>query len=303
MMLHNDSDLFRQIVLLTSEAMEVDSSIIEKDYYITTFLKSLALRQPQILFKGGTSLSKCYRLIKRFSEDIDLNLDYGKRPSESQRRHLKENIISTIEEFGFKLTNPEQVHSRRDYNKYIIGFPSIFSYSVINQHLVVETSVFLRSYPNRKMAAASFIYDYLQQEKREDLIEQFSLEPFELNVQGIERTFIDKLFAVGDYYLANKTAEHSRHIYDLYKIFDVIKINETLKTLFRHVRKERSEHTSCLSAQENINLKALLQKIIDENVYERDYESITANLLFEKVSYKTAVDVLQEIVNSGLLDD
>ena len=228
-MLHDSRDLFRQIVLLASEAMRIDSGIIEKDYYVTMFLKSLVARQPQILFKGGTSLSKCYRLIKRFSEDIDLNLVCEKRPSEGLRRHLKENIVSTIKEFGFELTNPEQVRSRRDYNKYIIDFPSVFDFTAIKQYLIVETSVFLRAYPSRKMTAASFIYDYLKQEKREDLITQFSLEPFELNVQELERTFIDKLFAVGDYYLDNKLMEHSRHIYDLYKMFDVVEIKDVYK--------------------------------------------------------------------------
>ena len=302
-MLHDDRDLFRQIILLTSEAMGIDAGIIEKDYYVTMFLKSLVAKQPQILFKGGTSLSKCYRLIKRFSEDIDLNLECEKRPSEGQRRHLKENIVSTIEGFGFELTNSEQVRSRRDYNKYIIDFPSVFEFATIKQYLVVETSVFLRSYPSRKMAASSFIYDYLEQEKREDIISKYSLEPFELNVQGVERTFIDKLFAVGDYYLDNKITEHSRHIYDLYKMFDVVQINDSLRKLFRLVRKERSGHTTCLSAQENIDFKTLLQKIIDENAYKSDYEAITESLLFEKVSYENAISKLQKIVNSGLLDD
>ncbi len=303
MMLHDDRDLFRQIVLLTAEAMGIDSGIIEKDYYVTMFLKSLAAKQPQILFKGGTSLSKCYKLIKRFSEDIDLNLECEIRPTEGQRRHLKENIVSTIEEFGFKLTNPDQVRSRRDYNKYIIDFPSVFDFAAIKQYLIVETSVFLRAYPSRKMAAASFVYDYLKQEKREDIITQFSLEPFELNVQRVERTFIDKLFAVGDYYLDNKTMEHSRHIYDLYKMFDAVAINNSLRKLFQLVQKERSRHAACLSAQENVNLKALLQQIINENAYKSDYEAITASLLFEKVPYETAIGALQKIVDSGLLDE
>ena len=302
-MLHDDRDLFRQIVLLTAEAMGIDSGIIEKDYYVTMFLKSLAAKQPQILFKGGTSLSKCYKLIKRFSEDIDLNLECEIRPTEGQRRHLKENIVSTIEEFGFKLTNPDQVRSRRDYNKYIIDFPSVFDFAAIKQYLIVETSVFLRAYPSRKMAAASFVYDYLKQEKREDIITQFSLEPFELNVQRVERTFIDKLFAVGDYYLDNKTMEHSRHIYDLYKMFDAVAINNSLRKLFQLVQKERSRHAACLSAQENVNLKALLQQIINENAYKSDYEAITASLLFEKVPYETAIGALQKIVDSGLLDE
>ena len=55
------------------------------------------------------------KLIQRFSEDIDLNLEGEKRPSEGQRRHLKESIVSTIEEFGFALRDPDRVMSRRDY--------------------------------------------------------------------------------------------------------------------------------------------------------------------------------------------
>lgn len=302
MMLHNEKELFKQVVLLTSEATGIDSGIIEKDYYVTIFLKSLVEKQPQIIFKGGTSLSKCHKLIKRFSEDIDLNLECETRPTESQRKHLKENIISTINDFDFELTNPENVKSRRDYNKYNIDFPSVFDFITIKQYLIVETSVFLRAYPSKRMTATSFVYDYLKQENREDIISQFSLEPFELNVQGVERTFIDKLFAVGDYYLDNKITEHSRHIYDLYELFNVVKIDNSLKELFKTVQKERSGHTACLSAQEGVNLKDLLQNIIDKNAYKNDYESITAGLLFKKVPYETAIDALQKIINSGLLD-
>ena len=74
MMLHDDKELFKQIILLTSENTGIDSGIIEKDYYVTMFLKSLVKKQPQIIFKGGTSLSKCHKLIKRFSEDIETGL-------------------------------------------------------------------------------------------------------------------------------------------------------------------------------------------------------------------------------------
>lgn len=303
MMLHNDKALFRQAVLLTSETFGIDSGIIEKDYYVTMFLKLLVEKQPQIIFKGGTSLSKCHKLIKRFSEDIDLNLECDQRPTEGQRRHLKESIVATVHEFGFNLTNPDDVRSRRDYNKYIIDFPTVFDFPTIKQYLIVETSVFLRAYPSQRMSAASFIYDYLKQEQREDIIAQFSLAPFELNVQGMERTFIDKLFAVGDYYLDHKVTEHSRHLYDLYKLFEVIEINDSLKDLFALVRTERSGHAACLSAQEGVDLKNLLQEIIDKNIYKSDYEAITTGLLFEEVPYETVRSSLQKIINSGLLDE
>lgn len=283
--------------------MGIEPGIIEKDYYVTMLLKSLVEKEPRIIFKGGTALSKCHKLIKRFSEDIDLSLECETRPTEGQRRHLKTNILSAIDDFGFELTNAENVRSRRDYNKYIIDFSSAFDLATIKQYLVVETSIFLRAYPNSIMPATSFVYDYLKQENREDIISRFSLEPFELKVQKVERTFIDKLFAVGDYYLANRITEHSRHIYDLYKLFDAVENNDSLRALFELVRKERSGHTACLSAQEGVNLKGLLQKIIEEDAYKTDYEAITEGLLFEEVSYGTAIGALEKIIESGLLDE
>ena len=116
-MLHNDKELFEQAVLMASEMLNIDSGIVEKDYYVTMFLKELVKKQPNIIFKGGTSLSKCHKLIQRFSEDIDLALLCEDRPSEGQRRGLKRNIVSVVDDFGFQLTNLDAVHSRRDYNR------------------------------------------------------------------------------------------------------------------------------------------------------------------------------------------
>lgn len=69
-MLYKDRDSFEQVILKVSEDTGIDASIIEKDYYVTLFLKRIVEVIPNIIFKGGTSLSKCYKLIKRFSEDI-----------------------------------------------------------------------------------------------------------------------------------------------------------------------------------------------------------------------------------------
>lgn len=301
-MLYQNKDLFTQLILLVSEDTGIAPGIVEKDYYVTIFLKNLVKIQPEIIFKGGTSLSKCYQLIQRFSEDIDLNLECETRPTQGQRRKMKENIVAIIDEFKFTLANPEQVKSRRDYNKYIVDFPSVFSFPNLKQYLIVETSVFLRAFPACEMAATSLIYEYLKREKQEDIIEKFSLEPFMICVQDARRTFVDKLFAVGDYYLEEKIMEHSRHIYDLYKLYDAVEINDELKELYEIVRKERSNHVACVSAQDGVDLKQLLQEVIVKKVYKQDYESVTAGLLFEEVSYDTAITALQKIVKSGLLD-
>ena len=299
-MLHNDHSLFEQVILRVSEDTGIEASIIEKDYYVTLFLQRIVAQLPNIIFKGGTSLSKCYKLINRFSEDIDLNIETETHPTEGQRKKLKEVIVSNINEFGFTLTNPDKVRSRRDYNRYIVDYPTIFSTSYLKEHLIVETAVYIKAYPCKRMLASSLIYDYLERNGYTDLIEQYGLYPFELNVQAAERTLVDKVFALGDYYLSDAVHEHSRHVYDIYKLLDVVTLDDSMKELVRSVREERKPHVNCRSAKDGIDMNALLQEIVDKAVYRQDYEDITAKILFENVPYETATTALRKIIASGI---
>ena len=76
MRLHTDSDAFTALLNLISDATGIRSDILEKDYYITLFLKELSEWQVELpaFFKGGTALYKALGCIRRFSEDIDLTV-------------------------------------------------------------------------------------------------------------------------------------------------------------------------------------------------------------------------------------
>lgn len=299
-MLHNDPSLFEQVILRVSEDTGIEASIIEKDYYVTLFLQRIVAQQPNIIFKGGTSLSKCYKLINRFSEDIDLGINTETHPTEGQRKKLKEAIVSILDEFGFILTNSDKVRSRRDYNRYVVEYPTVFPTSYLKEHLIVETAVYIKAYPCKRMLASSLIYDYLERNGYADLIEQYGLQPFALDVQTAERTLIDKVFALGDYYLCDAVHEHSRHVYDIYRLVDVVTLDDSMKELVRSVRGERKPHVNCRSAKDGIDVNALLQEIVDKAVYKQDYEEITARILFEEVPYETAITALQKIIASGV---
>lgn len=83
MYLHNDKDLFTEVITEANAQTGIAESIIEKDYYVTMILKLLAKSNPDIVFKGGTSLSKCFHLINRFSEDIvSSSLNISENPGE-----------------------------------------------------------------------------------------------------------------------------------------------------------------------------------------------------------------------------
>lgn len=299
-MLHNDRENFEQIILKVSEETGIEASIIEKDYYVTLFLKRIVEVIPNIIFKGGTSLSKCYKLINRFSEDIDLNIETDKRPTEGQRKKLKEAIVSIIDEFGFSLENAENVRSGRTFNRYIIDYPTVFSAHYLKQHLMIETAVHIKAYPCKKMQATSIIYDYLNNNGYYSLIEKYKLEPFEVNVQMAERTFVDKLYALGDYYLSNAIAEHSRHIYDIYKLSEIVALDDSLRVLAKEVYMEREPHVQCRSAKQDIDMNILLQEIVDKEIYKTDYENITMRMLFEEIPYETAIEKLKRVVEYKL---
>ena len=299
-MLHHNRETFEQVILRVAEDKKIAPEIIEKDYYVTLFLKRIKELQPNLIFKGGTSLSKCYKLINRFSEDIDLNIETETKPTEGQRKNLKSNIVSVIDEFGFTLSNPDKIHSRRDYNKYIIDYPTVFNSDYLKENLIVETAVYIKAYPCKEMQATSIIYDYLKENGYDSLIVEYNLEPFNVNVQAAERTLIDKLYALGDYYLSDSVQEHSRHIYDIYKLLDIVELNDDLRNLAKAVFAERKGHVQCHSAKEDIDMNKLLQEIIDNEAYKKDYQDITEKIVFDNIGYSTAIKAVQTVVDSKL---
>jgi hypothetical protein len=76
--IHNDPE-FQDLLRIVAEARQIPVSLIEKDYWVTHTLWALQTMGLEVWFKGGTSLSKGFGLIQRFSEDLDLKLEGGKR--------------------------------------------------------------------------------------------------------------------------------------------------------------------------------------------------------------------------------
>ena len=301
-MLHHNRELFEQVVLQASEYLQIDAAIIEKDYYVTLLLQEIVKQQPDIIFKGGTSLSKCYRIIDRFSEDIDLTIFLDEKPTESQRKRLKENIVSAIERQEMTLTNPDEIRSRREYNCYLVSYPSIFSENYLKPHLQVETTIFFRTYPTKVMPAASYIYDYLSENDYTEFITQYQLEPFEICVQTADRTLVDKVFALCDYYMSGSVTEHSRHIYDIFRLSEIVFPGQNLKDLAEEVREERQPHKTCLSAADGVSVNAILREIIDNEAFKEDYKNKTRSLLFTQVSYDTAISALEKLIEANVFE-
>ena len=301
MVLHKDKENFDIAIRAASRHFNVSPAIIEKDYYVTLVLCELAKQVPDLLFKGGTSLSKCHKIIDRFSEDIDITLD-SEHQSQGKRRNLKHTIVEICNNLGLNLLNENEIKSRRDYNCYKIDYSAGHSLSGLNPQLLVETVFIVNAFPDEVKKASSMIYDYLKATQNDEAIALYELEPFDIRVQTLDRTLVDKVFAVCDYMLENKTERQSRHIYDLSRLITLVSLDDSLKALIKEVREDRKSGTKCYSAQDGVNVPELLQRIIDTKFFKKDYEESTEKLLSTPVTYEEAIKALDMIIASGVFE-
>lgn len=298
--LHENKEEFRNAVLFAADQNRLATAAVEKDYYVTLILEGLKERLPFIVFKGGTSLSKCHKVISRFSEDIDVTIDT--KLSQGQMGKVKDAIKTVAEELGLTIPNIDETRSRRSYNKYLLAYDSVIE--MLNEDLkpmvILETSFAEVSFPTVILPVHSYIGDMMEIEAPE-MVETYGLRPFEMKVQGIDRTMIDKVFAICDYYMKGDVRRHSRHIYDIYKMLPMVPINDDLGKLVKEVREVRAKNvTICYSAQSGVDVPSVLLEIVDKEIYRVDYESVTSRILNEQIPYNTAIRAIRRIAESGL---
>lgn len=297
--LHNDKETFSQAINLVTNKNAIRPEIVEKDYYVTMILRLLSERLPFIVFKGGTSLSKCHKAIKRFSEDIDITIDTT--ISQGQKKKVKEAIEEVSAILGLSIPNIDKTRSRRDYNRYEIEYNPIDELDdvAVLPAVILETSYTAISFPVSELPVHNYIGDMMVEEAP-DYIEKYALSPFTMKVQDISRTLADKVFAICDYYLQNKTEKHSRHLYDIYKLLPHVPQDDSFKKLVKEVRQVRALSPVCPSAKQDVDVVDLLKRIVSENVYKSDYENITENLLEEELNYEIVIPALKQIAENGM---
>ena len=137
-----NKDEWKQIIETVAAEEHRTTQMVEKDTIQSMFLLGLSRSEIQFVFKGGTSLSKAYDLIDRFSEDIDLSMN--RKPTESEKKKTKTLIMNIAKNLGCMLVNPEDIQSRHSYNKYVFEYESLFS--DIPLEMVIETSFYQAVY-------------------------------------------------------------------------------------------------------------------------------------------------------------
>lgn len=308
MRLHQNKDDFMTLVSLVADYYGLQDYQVEKDYFVSVLLKELSEGSDvPLVFKGGTSLSKCYKVINRFSEDIDLALMTSDSVvSSGVRRSMKNFILSKIENSKMEIMNQDEIRSGRDFNTYKIKFEKLFdSDEDVFSHIVIETIVVYRPYPTTTVNVNNFITNYLIEMDRSDIIDSYALTPFKMLIQSIDRTFIDKLFAICDYHIHGKYERYSRHLYDLHMIWrssllDMKTLNEIMYDVIYDRQRYDDRNPSC---KKGSCPNLILKEIIEKGVYKNDYLNVTDKLIYKTVPYEHCTDSILEIINSGIIPD
>ena len=200
MNLHSDKEAFKEIIALAAEYFGYEQSHMEKDYWVSKILRDISMSEyaDKTYFKGGTSLSKAYGLIERFSEDLDLFVFTGDKGASKQ--------------------------AEKTLNK--------------KEHLEVEIKSCdlpdkkLMFYPADKRVIKPIVTAFLESIGQEELINTYGLESFEMQCINPRKTICDKVSRLVKLSYnedaAALLAKHIRDVYDLSALYHNQEYNDYL---------------------------------------------------------------------------
>lgn len=218
---------------------------------------------------------------------------------EARRKRLKYKVLAPIaDDLGLAIRNWDSIESDKDYNAYYFSYQPVGEYlnDRIKPEVKLETALVSYAFPTEIRSVGNLAYDYLKIENQE-LAERFGLAPFEMRVQSLSRTFLDKVFALCDYYLEGKSKRYSRHLYDVNKLRELVEINDELRALALEVREHRGRLSICPSAKAGIDIRRKIHEFCDADFYKTDYGKITQYFAADSVPYEDTIRTIREVAD------
>ena len=222
MNLHEDRDVYIEFIQAAADHLSMPAIYIEKDYWVTYVLLNLSRSDfiGQLIFKGGTSLSKAHKIISRFSEDVDLAAHVVGLSANKVKHYIREAESVIAAGLTYIPDRPgESKHGtiRKTWHKYPRLIEGDFAQA--SPDLLLEINAFTTPEPFTLMPVQTLIAESLCLMRRYDLVEKYGLAAFQVNVLNVERTVAEKIMSLvrasreqdSDAELKAKI----RHIYDL----------------------------------------------------------------------------------------
>ena len=296
-----NNDLVDRIAMLQKTEQDhpgINQVAIEKDWWVTVVLKALFQTscRDSLIFKGGTSLSKGFGIIERFSEDIDLAIHHSffdiEKTSKSQRDKLRKISRKYIHETvstelnthlksmgvsGYRIENVTQVQdcngewhpidSDKDPTVILLHYPSIVenTISYIPPRVKIEISCLSMDEPTENRTIRSLIEESFKgEDSGSDCLVRTVLPT---------RTFLEKLFLLAEeFQKENPRCERmSRHLYDIEKLMDTQYGQDALAN--RALYNEIVEHRRTYYAQKHINYDLLAPSLINFMIPKQFFEA------------------------------
>lgn len=237
MKLHENKELFQDAVIATSQQKGIREIYVEKDYWVTFALFNIFKNEigKETVFKGGTALSKCFNLIQRFSEDIDLVVLRNESETGNQlKTKIKKiskcvsNVLPETDVEG--ITNKVGMIRKTAHN-----YPRTFTghFGQVRDIIIVESTWLGNFEPYTTANVSSFIYEMMLQTNQQALIDEYGMNPFEVLVLNPKRTLCEKIMSLIRFSqtqepitdLRNKI----RHSYDIHLMLK----DDSLKSFFQ----------------------------------------------------------------------
>ncbi|MBR5102829.1 MAG: nucleotidyl transferase AbiEii/AbiGii toxin family protein [Muribaculaceae bacterium] len=299
---------------------------VEKDLWVTTILQlvfSLHFAD-KLIFKGGTSLSKVWGVINRFSEDIDLSVDRslfgleGDLTKKKLKKLRKASSVFVREDFKkalqqaleyYKLSDLCTIEAEPDGigdntypepRKLFIHYKSVLTNEIEYIKPLVMLEIGSRSLfePNEKSNIHSFIEDAFP------LVET-TLSNTDIITASPGKTFLEKVFLLHELFSipgqgvnANRK---SRHLYDLYRMmnkdFALAAVNDD--ELWETIRHHREIYTSVKDMDYRPDIRQRLVLVPREDIldnWRRDYGVMCQSMIYgEKPSFNELLDSMREL--------
>ena len=305
MRLHENAEDFADLIAITAEWIGIPAAAVKRDYFIVMILQKLEKSDfaDQCVFKGGTSLSKCYPgSISRFSEDIDLTFipqeELGAKQYDKQLKKV-ESLMSA----GFRLEKIPM--ERNDRNKSAnVWFDDSDSE---NGKVKLEIGSSIRPDPYEPKALRTYIQEYLTEHGMQDIIDEYELYDVTVNTLDITRTFLDKVMSVKRHAICGDLARKVRHIYDVTTLFDrddiqaFLNDSDVLKDLLIKTKQTDSFYLEKRRSPEEYNPFAAYdfpswKQYFDSDV-RKQYERLHVDLLYtdEKQDFDKAIAAFEKI--------
>lgn len=226
MNLHENTKLFRQSVEFTAQQMGIRSVYVEKDYWVVYVLNKIFNNDigKETIFKGGTALSKCYQLINRFSEDIDLVVLRREGENDTQLKKKLKRISNLVSETLPEIKDYDLTIKKGMIRKTAHSYAKAFkeNFGQVRDVIVVEATWFGHYEPFATKTVNSYIGDMMLNNGQESLAAEYGLLAFELSVLEPTRTICEKIMSLVRFSYTESPIQDLknkvRHAYDLHQL-------------------------------------------------------------------------------------